>query len=50
MKEWQTLLGMLAIAVAVLIAGILIAQAVRGAGLNMSGSLNSMGELIRSAN
>lgn len=43
MKDWNILIGLLAIAIAILISGFLIAQAIRGAGLNIFHGLGAMG-------
>lgn len=47
MKDWQRLIGMIIIAVAIIICGILISQAIRDAGDNVCSALSYMGELLR---
>ena len=47
MKEYQNLIGKIIIAIAIVIVGYLIAQAVSGAGLEISNKLSHLGELIR---
>ena len=47
MKEYQDLIGKIIIAIAIVIAGYLIAQAINGAGLQISNRLSHLGELIR---
>jgi hypothetical protein len=47
MKEYQDLIGKIIIAIAIVIAGYLIAQAISGAGLGISNNLFHLGELIR---
>lgn len=47
MKEYQSLIGQVIIAVAIVIAGVLIAQAITSAGGNINSGLSYIGELIR---
>ena len=47
MKDWQILIGLLAIAVAILISGFLVSQAIQGAGSNILQGLGTLGELLR---
>lgn len=47
MKDWQRLIGMIIIAAAIIISGLLIAQAIREAGTNIHSGLGYMGELLR---
>ena len=42
MKNWQILIGLLAIAIAILISGFLIAQAIEGAGTNILHGLSTL--------
>lgn len=47
MKNWQVLIGLMAIAVAILISGILISNAIQEAGSNIHVGFTTLGELIR---
>lgn len=47
MKEYQYLIGKIIIAVAIVISSYMFAQAITGAGREISSSLYNMGELIR---
>lgn len=47
MKDWQRFIGMIIIAVAIIICGILISQAIRDASDNVRSALSYMGELLR---
>lgn len=46
-KDWQMLIGLLAIAIAILVGGFLIAQEIQRAGSNLFQGVVSLGELIR---
>ena len=46
-EEYQNLIGKIIIAIAIVIAGYLIAQAISGVGLEISNKLFHLGELIR---
>ena len=47
MKNWQVLIGLMAIAIAILISGILISIAIKEAGSNIHVVFTALGELIR---
>lgn len=47
MKEYQNLIGKIIIAIAIIIAGILIANAISSGFSNISSALSQMGGLIR---
>ena len=47
MKNWQVLIGLMAIAIAILISGILISNAIQEAGSNIHVGFTALGELIR---
>lgn len=47
MKEYQNLIGSIIIAIAIVIASVIIAQAVEGNGNNIFSGLHSIGTLIR---
>lgn len=47
MKEYQDLIGKIIIAIAIIVAGILISQAITTGNSNVSSGLNSIGTLIR---
>lgn len=49
MKNWQLLIGMIIIAVAIIICGVLVSDAIQTASSNISQGLVSLGELIRSS-
>jgi hypothetical protein len=46
-KEYQSLIGKIIIAIAIVIAGNLIAQAITGAGIEISQNIYQLGELTR---
>lgn len=47
MKEYQDLIGKTLIAIAIVVAGVLIAQAISGAGSNIFSAFSNIGTLIR---
>ena len=47
MKDYQNLIGSIIIAIAIVIASVIIAQAIEGSGNNNMSGLNSIGTLIR---
>ena len=47
MKEYQTLIGKIIIAVALIIAAVIIAGAIEGAGVNIHQGLAYAGEMLR---
>lgn len=49
MKNWQVLIGLMAIAIAILISGMLISNAIQEAGSNIHVGFTALGELIRSS-
>lgn len=46
-KNWQVLIGLMAIAIAILISGMLISNAIQEAGSNIHVGFTTLGELIR---
>lgn len=49
MKNWQVLIGLMAIAIAIFISGILISNAIQEASSNILQGFTALGELIRSS-
>ena len=47
MKNWQVLIGLMAIAIAILISGMLISNAIQEASSNILQGFTALGELIR---
>lgn len=47
MKNWQVLIGLMAIAIAILISGMLISNAIQEASSNILQGFTTLGELIR---
>ena len=47
MKEYQNLIGKIIIAVAIIVAAVIISEAIDGAGRNIQQGLGYMGELLR---
>ena len=47
MKEYQQLIGKIIVAVAIIVAAIIIAQAINGAGESISSGLFQLGDMLR---